>query len=127
MFMAHRQSNVAVIYITVKHVVLADWLFTTPSVIVQLLTGLWLVQLGGYALNDAWIFWALLLYAFAGICWMPVVWIQIKMRDMAKDALETQTPLPARYHIMNRWWVTLGSLAFPAVVVIFYLMVFKIS
>ena len=125
MFMANRRKDVAGIYFATRHVVIADWLFTTPSVIIQLLSGLYLVHLGGYSLTDDWIMWGLALYFFAGACWLPVVWMQIKMRDMAKIALESKTPLPPRYWKMDKWWITLGSLAFPAIMVVFWLMVAK--
>ena len=118
-------KEIAGIYFATQHVVIADWLFTTPAVIIQLVTGLLLTRIQGYALTEWWIMLALALYFFAGLCWVPVVMMQIKMRDMAKVALETGTELPAGYWRMDKWWVTLGSLAFPAVMVIFYLMVFK--
>jgi uncharacterized membrane protein len=127
MFMANRSKNIHAIYFAVRHVVIADWLFTTPSVIIQLLSGLALMHSGGYSLSDAWIAGGLALYAFAGLCWLPVVWIQIKMRDIAKISLDQNIPLPLRYWHMNRWWILLGSLAFPAIVIVFYLMVFKVS
>ncbi len=125
MFMANRRKDVAGIYFAARHVVIADWLFTTPSVIIQLASGLYLVHLGGYQLTDGWIMWGLALYFFAGACWLPVVWMQIQMRDMAKIALESGTPLSPRYWKMDRWWITLGSLAFPAIMVVFWLMVAK--
>lgn len=125
MFMANRRKEIHGIYFATRHVVIADWAFTTPSVIVQLITGLWLMQIVGYEHTDKWIMWGLGLYFFAGACWLPVVWMQIKMRDMAKVALETGADLPARYWKFDRWWITLGSLAFPAIVVVFYLMVAK--
>ncbi len=125
MFMANRRKDIASIYFATRHVVIADWIFTTPSVIVQLATGLWLMHLGGYSLTDSWIMWGLILYFFAGACWLPVVWMQIKMRDMAKHSMKTGESLPEHYWKMDRWWIILGSLAFPAVVVVFYLMVIK--
>lgn len=125
LFMANRRKDIAGIYFAARHVVIADWLFTTPSVIIQLVSGLYLVHLGGYHLTDGWIMWGLILYFFAGACWLPVVWMQIKMRDMAKAALDTGTPLPQRYWQYDRWWIILGSLAFPAIVVVFWLMVAK--
>ena len=127
MFAANRRNNVSYIYFAVRYVVIADWLFTTPAIILQLLTGIAMVHIAGYSYTDFWILWGLILYFFAGACWVPVVWMQIKMRDMAKQALEAGKPLPERYWKMDRWWIALGSLAFPAVVVIFYLMVFKVS
>lgn len=125
LFMANRQNDVAVIHAAARHVVLADWLFTTPSVILQLATGLLLVREQGYALTECWIMGGLALYAFAGLCWLPVVWIQLQLRDLARDAQTNHAPLPPRYHRLYRWWIILGSLAFPAIVVVFYLMVFK--
>lgn len=127
LFMANREKNIASIYFATRHVVIADWLFTTPAIIVQLITGAILVHLGGHSYSDQWIMWGLILYFFAGACWLPVVWMQIRMRDMAKAALENKTDLPARYWKMDRWWIILGTLAFPAVMIVFYLMVAKPS
>ncbi len=125
MFMANRRGEMAGMYFAVRHVVIADWLFTTPAVVVQLLTGLWLAYAGGFPLTEGWVMWGLLLYGFAGLCWLPVVWMQIQMRDMLRQAIVTGQPLPARYWRMDQGWILLGSLAFPAVVAVFYLMVLK--
>lgn len=125
MFMANRRKDIAGIYFATRHVVIADWIFTTPSVIVQLVTGIALAHTLGLPLTEGWVFWSLILYFFAGACWVPVVWMQIKMRDMAKVALETGTALPDRYWRFDRWWIGLGSLAFPAVVAVIVLMVMK--
>jgi uncharacterized membrane protein len=125
MFMANRQKNIHSIYFTIRNVVIADYIFTTPAVIIQLVTGLWLMNILGYDFSDKWLFWGLILYLFVGICWLPVVWMQIKMRDMAKKSLDENKKLPNNYWRMDMWWIILGSLAFPAVIVIFYLMVAK--
>jgi uncharacterized membrane protein len=123
--MANRRKDIASIYFTVQHVVIADWLFTTPAAIIQLITGLWLLYVTGYSLSDSWVMWGLVLYFFAGVCWLPVVWMQIKMRNMTKLALETDSVLPELYWKMDKYWIILGSLAFPAIIVVFYLMVAK--
>ena len=125
LFMANREKNIAGIYFAAVHVVIADWLFTAPAIIIQFATGMWLLHLTGYSLSDGWVRWGIALYIFVGICWLPVVWMQIKMRDMAKAALDTGATLPPSYWRLDRWWMIAGSLAFPAVVVIFYLMVAK--
>ncbi|MFD2206385.1 DUF2269 family protein [Kiloniella antarctica] len=127
MFMANRNKDLRVMYFTIRHVVIADWFFTTPSVIIQLLSGLCLVHLGGYDLTDTWIYWGLGLYFFAGICWLPVIWLQIKMRSIIKRCLEEGGELPQQYWRMNMYWIVLGSLAFPAIIFVFYLMVYKPS
>ncbi len=125
MFMANRRKDIAGIYFATRHVLIADWIFTTPSVIIQLITGVGLVHVMGYEMFEGWVLWALILYVFSGLCWLPVVWMQIRMRDMAKQALESGSELPERYWKMDRWWIILGSLAFPAIIVVFWLMVYK--
>lgn len=125
MFAANRSRDVAAIRFATKYVVIADWMFTTPAVVIQLATGLAMAHIAGYPLTDTWLLWSLALYGFAGACWLPVVWMQIRMRDMAGAALASGTPLPERYWRFDRWWIALGSLAFPAVVVVFWLMVVK--
>ncbi len=124
MFMANRSQNVQAIAFATRTVVLADWLFTTPAVIFQPVSGFLLVKMAGYSLKAGWLMAALGLYVFAGLCWLPVVGMQIRMKAMAQTALASHTPLPRAYWDYNLWWIILGSLAFPAIVVIFYLMVF---
>ena len=125
MYLANRRKDLAGMVFAARHVVIADWCFTAPSVAFQLLSGLTLVHLGGYRLGEHWISWALGLYAFAGLCWLPVVWLQIRMRDMAADSLLTKHALPERFWIFERWWCLLGALAFPAVTLVFWLMIVK--
>lgn len=125
MFMANRRRDVPGIAFAVRHVVIADWLFTTPAGLVQFITGAALVMVGGYAFSDFWVWAGLALYCFAGACWVPVVWMQMRMQKMAEISLRDGTPLPEQYWRMERLWVLLGSLAFPALVVVFYLMVAK--
>ena len=125
MLIANRSGNLNSIVFATRTVVLADWLFTTPAVIVQLISGIWLVSLSGWSFSDAWIALALLLFAFIGACWLPVVWLQIEMRSMAQVASEAGDSLPGRYWKFERWWLLLGCLAFPATLLVFYLMVFK--
>jgi uncharacterized membrane protein len=125
MFMANRGKELPAICFATRLVVIADWIFTTPAIIVQLITGVALVYVAGYEFSDFWVVGALALYFFAGACWLPVVWIQIRMRDMAKAALATGQPLPESYWRLDKWWIGLGALAFPAIIVVFWLMVHK--
>lgn len=111
--------------VVVRHVVLADWLFTTPTIIIQPLTGFYLIHLAGYPLTSRWITWTIALYLLAGACWLPVVWLQIRMRGFAQDAVKAGTELPPIYWRYLRYWVLLGIPAFLALVVVFYLMVAK--
>ena len=89
-----RGGEVRAIRLSAEKTVLADWLFTTPAVIVQPLSGLALAHLAGYPILSGWVFASLLLYALAGACWLPVVWLQIRMRSLARLADDTGTPLP---------------------------------
>ena len=126
-WMADRSGNLAHITVVNRHVVLADWIFTTPPVIFQPLSGLWMVYLLGLPLATPWIALSLGLYVFAGLCWLPVVWLQIRMRNLADAALMAQTPLPAEYWRYARVWFWLGVPAFVAMVGVVFLMVFKTS
>jgi uncharacterized membrane protein len=110
---------------TVRHVVWADWLFTATTVVVQPLTGLWMVYLAQIPLTATWILWSFVLYFVAGACWIPVVVIQIRMGRLAEAAATAGTALPAAYFRWLRVWVVLGIPAFVALVVVFWLMVFK--
>jgi uncharacterized membrane protein len=125
MFSTNRSRNVAAIASVARRVVLADWLFTTPTAIVQPLTGAWLVHLAGFPWTDGWILWSIVLYVIAGACWLPVVWLQIRMAAMAERAAQASEPLPPLFWRYHAIWITLGWPAFAAFVAIFYLMVVK--
>lgn len=121
-----RTGNVAAIRVVSEKVVLADWLFTLPAIIVQALTGFALAGLMGYPLSHGWLAWSIALFLLAGACWIPVVWLQIRMRNLARvSEREGQYLVPAGYRVYARLWFWLGVPAFAAVVVIFWLMVAK--
>lgn len=122
---ADRSADVRVIRIVCERVVLADWLFTTPAVVLQAVTGFGLAHLAGYPLRTGWILHAFCLYLFAGACWLPVVWLQIRMRAMARLADEASQPMPALYGAYARVWFWLGVPAFTALIAVYWLMVFK--
>ncbi|MDR2001384.1 MAG: DUF2269 domain-containing protein [Zoogloeaceae bacterium] len=124
-WMADRSGNVSHIAVTNRHVVLADWLFTTPTVIFQPVSGLWMAMLAGWPLATPWLALSLGLYFLAGVCWLPVVWLQIRMKNIAADAAAHNTPLPDAYWRMARLWFWLGVPAFIAMMLVVALMVFK--
>ncbi len=125
MLMAHRARDPALIAHTAGVVVLADTVFTASAVILQPVTGAALAHLAGYPLWSGWIAWSLALYVLTGLCWLPVVWIQLRLRDLAREAVATGAPLPARYFRLFRAWFVLGFPAFSAVIAIVWLMVAK--
>jgi len=125
MWRADRSGDAAAVAATARNVVLADWLFTTPAIILQPLTGLWLILLGGYSPAETWLLWTYGLYLLAGACWLPVVWLQIRMRGLAAMAAASGAPLSGRYRRYARLWFALGWPAFIAVILIVYLMVAK--
>ena len=108
-----------------RNVVLADWLLTTPTAILQPLTGVALVRELGLPLSTPWVAWSLGLYAVAIACWLPVVVIQIRMRRVAEAAEGQGAPVPAAYDRLFLWWTLLGVAAFFAFLLIFWLMVSK--
>lgn len=125
MFFASLTRDVRAIAVVVRYVVIADWLFTTPTIVVQPASGLWLAHLGGFDLASPWILWSIGLYLLAGACWLPVVWMQIRMRDMAAESARREAALPGLYWRYLRLWVALGVVAFVSLVVVFFLMVAK--
>lgn len=125
LFFANRSNNLAAQAVVAKLVVRADWWFTTPTVIFQPISGFWMVYLSGYPLKSYWILGGLLMYVVAGVCWLPVVWLQIKMERMLQDSVAQAKPLPRQYWIYAQRWELLGIPAFVAMLAIFYLMVAK--
>lgn len=125
MFFTNRSRNVQAISVVAGYVVIADWIFTMPTVIFQPLSGLYLVHLAGIPWSSGWIAWSLVLYVLAVVCWLPVVWLQIRMRDIARAAAAQGRALPPLYWRCTRWWTALGVPAFIAMLATYYLMVLK--
>ena len=124
-WMTDRTGDVRAIRLVNERTVLADWLFTTPAVLLQPVTGIWLAHLAGIPLLGGWVAYAIALYLVAGACWLPVVYLQLRMRSLSRDADNGNTPLPPRYWELARTWFLLGIPAFMALAVVYGLMVFK--
>lgn len=122
---ANVSRDVRAIAVVSRYVVIADWLFTASTAVIQPATGFYLVHLAGFPLHSRWVMWSVLLYLIAGACWLPVVWLQIRMRDLARVAARDGADLPAQYWRYLRTWFALGVPAFAAFVAIFYLMAAK--
>ncbi len=123
LWLTHLSGDVSAIAVATRNTVRADWAFTLPSVIVQPLSGAMLIELAGYDWFEGWLVVALLLYAFAGICWLIVLKLQLRMRDLARDAKAGGHGLPKDYYRCARAWFWLGWPAFISVIMIFWLMV----
>lgn len=124
MFCSHYARNIHEKYFAARFTVLADYIFTTPAVILQPFTGVWLLAHSGYDPMAFWLKMTYGLYILAGACWLPVVWIQIQMKKMLAQCIDGGE-LPPRYHKLFRIWFILGWPAFLSLVAIFYLMVTK--
>lgn len=125
MWSAHLRGDTRIIAATARTVVIADACFTAPAVLAQLATGLWLTRLLQLPLGLFWIKTALFLFFLIGACWLPVVWLQWRARNLASAAAASNTPLPPLYYRYIRWWFWLGWPAFLGVIAIFWLMVMK--
>lgn len=119
------QRDPAIIAFVARYVVIADWIFTATTIIVQPVTGLYLAHLMGMPLHSVWLKWSIVLYVVAGLCWLPVIFLQMRMRDIAAAAAVAREQLPRIYWRYFQGWVVLGIPAFFAFVAIFYLMVAK--
>jgi uncharacterized membrane protein len=127
MLRAHLTGDAVIVAAVTRIVVLADFLFTATAVIAQPVTGIALAHHSGYSLAESWVVISIALYLVTGAFWIPVVWIQIRMRDLASESIASKGPLPARYHILFRIWFAFGFPAFGAVMAIFWLMISRPS
>lgn len=125
LFMANRSRSIPAQSVVARIVVLADWIFTTPAGIIQFLSGMALVYLGGWPLTSAWVVCSLLLFILAGACWLPVLWLQIRMKRMLESALAMNADLPEQYWVYAKRWERLGYPAFAAMIAIYILMINK--
>lgn len=124
MWLAHRSGDVRAIAVATRSTVIADWLFTTPAVMMQPLSGIGLIWLAGHDPFASWLVVSYFLYLVAGACWVPVVYLQLRMRDIVAGAAN-DAPLPASFDRHMRLWFILGWPAFLSVIAIFALMVAK--
>jgi len=122
MFKAHLSKNDEAIAVTTRNVVMADWVFTTPAVVIQLVTGLWLTDKLNISFSSTWFIAVIGLYILVGICWIPVVWIQIRIRDLIAGGANRDD-----YRKLMRTWIALGVPAFASILILFFLMVAKVG
>jgi uncharacterized membrane protein len=125
MLLANRFADTKVIAGVTRIVVIGDFLFTASAVVLQPITGAWLARIAGYPIFSGWLGWSLLLYLTTGAFWLPVVWMQMRMRDLAADAVKAGEPLPEAYHRLFRLWFAFGFPAFGCVLAIVWLMITK--
>jgi uncharacterized membrane protein len=125
MTMAHLSRSTAAIFGVARIVVIADFVFTATAVVLQPITGALLAQNVGYSIFDSWVVWSIVLYVVTGAFWLPVVAMQMRMRDLARVAVATGKELPRAYHVLFWWWFAFGFPAFAAVLAIFWLMIAK--
>jgi uncharacterized membrane protein len=125
MLMAHRSADAAFIAKTAEMVVFADFIFTLSAVLLQPVTGGVLMWLSSTSITEGWLMTSLVLYAIAGVFWVPVVFMQIEMRDLARIAVTAGTPLPPRYFALFRRWFVFGIPGFGSVMAILWLMIAK--
>jgi uncharacterized membrane protein len=123
MLLAHRTGEAHTVAAVARIVVIADVLFTATAVVAQPITGVLLARAAGHSLTDGWIVLSTLLYLLTGAFWLPVVWMQMRMRDLAAAAARECCPLPPEYHRLFRLWSAFGIPAFTAVLAIFWLMI----
>lgn len=123
MLLAHRTGNPILIAGVARIVVIADFIFTATAVVAQPVTGVWLAHEAGYSLWDGWIVLSIVLYIVTGAFWLPVIWMQTRMRNLARAAADADRPLPLEYNRLFRLWFAFGFPAFAAVLTIFWLMI----
>jgi uncharacterized membrane protein len=122
MVMAQRTGRAELVAHVAETVVVADLLFTATAVVAQPITGALLARSLGWSLGEGWIAVSLALYVVTGLFWLPVVHIQMRIRDLAQDAWASGAPLPKDVGRLYRIWIACGFPAFAAVLAIVWLM-----
>jgi uncharacterized membrane protein len=123
LFFVSRTRDTHTIAVISQLVVVADWLFTATTIVFQPLSGFWLVHRMGYPVTSPWVLLSTVLFISAALCWFPVVWLQMRLRDLAKTADRNGTDLPPAYWNYFGWWIALGVPALVLFLAVFYLMV----
>jgi uncharacterized membrane protein len=127
MLLGHLAAKPIIVAAIARIVVIADFAFTATAVVAQPITGVALAWHMGWSLWEGWLALSILLYLVTGAFWLPVVWMQMRMRDLATEAAASGQPLPPAYHTLFWWWFAFGFPAFAAVLGIFWLMIAKPS
>ncbi len=127
MVISNRSQNPALVAHVAGIVVLADTVFTASAAIVQPITGTLLAWELGWSLTEPWLLAAIGLYLFVGAFWLPVVWMQIRLRNLAREAAASAAPLPEAYRRLYRLWFAFGFPAFGAMLGIIWLMLMRPS
>ncbi|HET6396741.1 MAG TPA: DUF2269 domain-containing protein [Pseudoxanthomonas sp.] len=125
LWVASRSRDTRVVATVATWVVRADWLFTATTIVFQPLSGLWLARRLGVPWTAPWLYWSIILFAIAALCWLPVVWLQVRLRDIAVDADRRGAPLPPAYDRHLGAWAALGVPALVSFLAIFYMMTAK--
>lgn len=125
MFRSRFTDNMQEKVYAAKNTVIADYLFTFPAVIIQPISGLTMIHMAGFDWSSYWLVMTYIIYIIAGLCWLPVVWIQIQLKKMSTEAVANNTELPEKYYKLFKIWFLLGWPAFLGLVAVFYLMVAK--
>ena len=124
-FRGDQSNDPRVVLWAQRQVVLADWIFTVPSGLISPLTGAYLVHSYSMPWSTPWVVASIGGFLAAMVLWLPAAWIQMELRKIATHALAAGTPLPPRFHALNRIWLGLGVPAFGVSVFIIYAMVVK--
>jgi len=124
MFMGYKSNSIEALLVVTRLVVKADWIFTAPAVLIQFITGILLMDLLNYSFTSIWFYWVMTLFLLVGICWIPVVVLQYRLREYAIESVELGEFHPQLKRIM-KIWTSLGFIAFTLIIVIFWLMIFK--
>lgn len=125
MFRSWHVRNIDEKFYAARNTVLADYVFTFPAAVIQPVSGIALIYIVGFDWSSLWLVVTYVIYVIAALCWLPVVWIQVQLKNMCKYAAENGTELPERYYTLFKLWFLLGWPAFLGFIVIFYLMVAK--
>ncbi|MDQ0115862.1 DUF2269 family protein [Paenibacillus harenae] len=119
-------GNPIVIHQAAKNVMIADYAFTIPGLVMIIVSGGAMASESGVTWTGInWLTLSLILLSVTGIIWLAIlIPLQRKMIRSSADGIKTGT-ISAEYRRASRQWAIYGVAATLLPIIILYLMVMK--
>ena len=126
MQLAHRSRNTAVVALTSRFAVSVELIVMIAAIALQPISGFALASAIGVApFDEFWIVLSLVLYGVVVAIWFVVLRIEIRIRNLTRQAALDGVPLPDAYRRLFRFYSVLVWPALGGMVVLFLLMVWQ--
>jgi uncharacterized membrane protein len=126
MLLAHRSGNTSVVALTSRFAVSTEFIVMVAAVALQPISGFALAWAIGLSPTDEfWIVLSLGFYVLVAAAWLAALRVEIRIRDMARQAALDGVPLPDAYRRLFRFYSALVWPALAVTAVLFALMIWQ--